>query len=176
MATHSTVLTWRIPGMVKPGGLPSMGSHRVGHDWSDLAAVAAAATQSSPSEGRVHRRTGAKFCLPSALLLPGGPRLTKVLERMWLPKPAGYLPNYEHTHTKKKNPYAAMPLSLKGNQINLVYTQLFWTVKDRELHSALVNRKHMLFLRQSHQKILTVGSVIIIATVLCPAVNSFRQW
>ena len=33
---------WRIPGTGKPGGLPSMGSHRVGHDWSDLAAAAAA--------------------------------------------------------------------------------------------------------------------------------------
>ena len=40
MATHSSVLSWRIPGMGEPGGLPSMGSHRVGHDWSDLAAVA----------------------------------------------------------------------------------------------------------------------------------------
>ena len=42
MATHSSVLAWRIPGTGEPGGLPSMGSHRVGHDWSDLAAVAAA--------------------------------------------------------------------------------------------------------------------------------------
>ena len=42
MATHSSVLTWRIPGTGKPGGLPSMGSQRVGHDWSDLAAAAAA--------------------------------------------------------------------------------------------------------------------------------------
>ena len=41
MATHSGVLAWRIPGMGEPGGLPSMGSHRVGHDWSDLAAAAA---------------------------------------------------------------------------------------------------------------------------------------
>ena len=39
MATHSSVLAWRIPGMGKPGGLLSMGSHRVGHDWSDLAAT-----------------------------------------------------------------------------------------------------------------------------------------
>ena len=39
MATHSSVLAWRIPGTGKPGGLPSMGSHRVGHDWSDLAAA-----------------------------------------------------------------------------------------------------------------------------------------
>ena len=37
MATHSSVLAWRIPGMAEPGGLLSMGSHRVGHDWSDLA-------------------------------------------------------------------------------------------------------------------------------------------
>ena len=42
MATHSGVLAWRIPGMGEPGGLPSMGSHRVRHDWSDLAAAAAA--------------------------------------------------------------------------------------------------------------------------------------
>ena len=39
MATHSSVLAWRIPGMGEPGGLPSLGSHRVGHDWSDLAAM-----------------------------------------------------------------------------------------------------------------------------------------
>ena len=39
MATHSSVLAWRIPGMGEPGGLPSMGSHRVGHDRSDLAAA-----------------------------------------------------------------------------------------------------------------------------------------
>ena len=39
MATHSSVLTWRIPGKGEPGGLPSIGSHRVGHDWSDLAAA-----------------------------------------------------------------------------------------------------------------------------------------
>ena len=37
MATHSSVLAWRIPGTAEPGGLPSMGSHRVRHDWSDLA-------------------------------------------------------------------------------------------------------------------------------------------
>ena len=41
MATHSSVLAWRIPGMGEPGGLPSTGSHRVRHDWSDLAAAAA---------------------------------------------------------------------------------------------------------------------------------------
>ena len=48
MATHSSVLAWRIPGTEEPGGLPSMGSHRVRHDWSDLAA-AAAGHQGTPS-------------------------------------------------------------------------------------------------------------------------------
>ena len=45
MGTHSSILAWRIPGTGKPGGLPSMGSHRVGHDWTDLAAAAAAIFQ-----------------------------------------------------------------------------------------------------------------------------------
>ena len=40
MATHSSVPAWRIPGTEEPGGLPSVGSHRVGHDWSDVAAAA----------------------------------------------------------------------------------------------------------------------------------------
>ena len=42
MATHSSVLAWRIPGTGESGGLPSLGSHKVGHDWSDLVAAAAA--------------------------------------------------------------------------------------------------------------------------------------
>ena len=42
MATHSNVLGWRIPGTGEPGRLPSMGSHGIGHDWSDLVAAAAA--------------------------------------------------------------------------------------------------------------------------------------
>ena len=40
MATHSSTLAWRIPWTEEPGGLPSMGLHRVRHDWSDLAAAA----------------------------------------------------------------------------------------------------------------------------------------
>ena len=43
MATHSSVLAWRIPGTAEPGRFPSMRLHRVGHDWSDLAAAAATA-------------------------------------------------------------------------------------------------------------------------------------
>ena len=41
MATHSSVIAWWISGTGEPGGLPSVGLHRVGHEWSDLAAAAA---------------------------------------------------------------------------------------------------------------------------------------
>ena len=51
MATHSSVLAWRIPVTGEPGGLPSMGSHRVEHDWSDLAAVAARVAAKDRAEG-----------------------------------------------------------------------------------------------------------------------------
>ena len=47
MANHSSVLSWRIPGMGEAGGLPSMGSHRVGHNWSDVAAAAAAVIENA---------------------------------------------------------------------------------------------------------------------------------
>ena len=50
MATHSSVLAWRIPGMGEPGGLLPMGSHRVRHDWSDLAAAAAAVRRTVNSQ------------------------------------------------------------------------------------------------------------------------------
>ena len=51
MAAHSSVLAWRIPVMGEPRGLPSMGSHRVGHDWSDLAAAAAAGCRDGEGDG-----------------------------------------------------------------------------------------------------------------------------
>ena len=56
MATHSSVLAWRIPGTGEPGGLPSMGLHRVGHDWSDLAA-------SRGQEERWYEQEGPSFHL-----------------------------------------------------------------------------------------------------------------
>ena len=48
MATHSSILAWRIPGTGDPGGLPSMGSHRVGHDCSNLAVAAGGASGKEP--------------------------------------------------------------------------------------------------------------------------------
>ena len=64
MATHSSVLAWRIPGTGEPGGLPSMGSHRVGHDWSDLAA-AESIISSLQSLSRV------QLCDPMDCSMPG---------------------------------------------------------------------------------------------------------
>ena len=61
MATHSSVLAWRIPGTAEHGGLPSMGSHRVGHDRSDLAAAAAAAALGALSVIHYYEHT-AGFC------------------------------------------------------------------------------------------------------------------
>ena len=58
MATHSSVLARRIPGTGEPHGLPSMGSHRVGHDWSDLAAVAA------PAAGTDYPANSCNFGVP----------------------------------------------------------------------------------------------------------------
>ena len=52
MATHSSVFAWRIPGTTEPGGLPSMGSHRVGHNSSD--AAAAELTAGKQHQLRVH--------------------------------------------------------------------------------------------------------------------------
>ena len=67
MATHSSVLAWRIPGTGEPGGLPSMGSHRVGHDWSDLAAAAMCLCILCCTERKHWRRQWH----PTPILLPG---------------------------------------------------------------------------------------------------------
>ena len=61
MATHSSVLAWRIPGTGEPGGLPSMGSHRVGSNWSDL--VAAAAEGRWKCMENTHRLEGVHACI-----------------------------------------------------------------------------------------------------------------
>ena len=59
MATHSSVLAWRIPGTGEPGGLPPMGSHRVGHDQSDLAAAAESISCEMP--GRMKHKLESRF-------------------------------------------------------------------------------------------------------------------
>ena len=78
MATHPSVLAWSIPGTAEPGGLPSMGSHRVGHDWSDLAAAAAS-----------------KFSKTKVTLLNCIHTTTFIYERKWQPTPV-FLPGDSH--------------------------------------------------------------------------------
>ena len=56
MATHSSVLAWRIPGTGEPDGLPSMRSHKVGRDWNDLAAATAAAAKVHTQHGDMQHR------------------------------------------------------------------------------------------------------------------------
>ena len=63
MATHSSVLAWRIPGTGESDGLPSMGSHRVRHDWSDLAAAA-------NSFATLEQMFMLLFCLSNCLISP----------------------------------------------------------------------------------------------------------
>ena len=72
MATHSSVLAWRIPGTGQPDGLPSMGSHRVGHDWSYLAAAADTCMYT-----HTHTHTF-KFALP--ICYGWGNKMTMLLE------------------------------------------------------------------------------------------------
>ena len=64
MATHSSVLAWRIPGTGEPGGLPSMGSHRVGLDWSNLAAAAAVSLVYAHPLFFIHHQSVAPGLLP----------------------------------------------------------------------------------------------------------------
>ena len=78
MATHSSVLAWRIPGMEEPGRLPSMGSHRVGHDWSNIAAAAAAAAAVLPKEWKVQASVWTPW--PKVLALGRGAPLASSFE------------------------------------------------------------------------------------------------
>ena len=72
MATHSSVHAWRIPGMGKPGRLPSMGSHRVGHDWSDLAiAIAKRHSQWLSIKPRIKSKLSGMAFRTLYTLLPG---------------------------------------------------------------------------------------------------------
>ena len=88
MATHSSVLPWRIPGTGEPGGLPSMGSRRVGHDWSDLAVAAALILQNITSSlfvclPQVDWATVRQRLVFDSFLCPGLPSMGHLLSK-WL--------------------------------------------------------------------------------------------
>ena len=70
MATRSSILAWRIPGIEEPSGLPSMGLHRVGHDWINLAAAAVAAMKGKGSHSVVSDSSWPHGLQPTRLLCP----------------------------------------------------------------------------------------------------------
>ena len=98
MATHSSVLAWRIPGMGEPGELTSMGSHRVGHNWSDLAAAAAAylewlmctnvlgAGERHSTRDKGHEEGGSAYAKAGSSLRspPGNPQASTTITRACL--------------------------------------------------------------------------------------------
>ena len=89
MATHSSVLAWRIPGMGEPGGLLSMGSHRVGYDWSDLAAAAAPTDDTVPWLLKVLSLAGGSGTVQGPLWTLG--TVTSHLSgRFFSPDPSGF--------------------------------------------------------------------------------------
>ena len=91
MATHSSVLAWRIPGTGEPGGLLSMGSHRVGLDWSDLAAAAALCgchNYHKLSGWEPHRFVVSQMCkLESEIKVSAGPHFLWNLKRKYCSLP-----------------------------------------------------------------------------------------
>ena len=116
MATHSSVLSWRIPGTGEPGGPPSMGSHRVGHDWSDLAAAASFIGNKGFPAGAVVKNMPANAgdvdLIPGWERSPGEEVATQFSILAWEIRGQRSLPDYsswshkesdtikpEHTHT-----------------------------------------------------------------------------
>ena len=148
MATHSSVLAWRIPGTGKPGGLPPMGSHRVGHDWSDLATAAASSKSLTP------------MCMHSSLTLP----VTVSLLKSWFhPFILSLTPTqtiFQQTcHLQSINPItiSVSPTSLpKLDPIihhcnhSLSYTLTLLSLWARSNISTLVEPKYIIF---SHVKL-----------------------
>ena len=82
LVTHSNVLAWRIPGMREPGGLPSMGLHRIRHNWSDLEAAAA---ESIMWKARLHEaQAGIKIAGRHINNLRYADVLTTLMAETWL--------------------------------------------------------------------------------------------
>jgi len=113
MATLSSTLAWRIPGTGEPGGLPSMGSHRVGHDWSDLAAAAAS------------KRNNAKQEVPLKTGNLEGTVCFFQLSQKWLKKEMmeQRLPDwYPHSNSENQDsePHQ-LTLKISGNEMCLPY-------------------------------------------------------
>ena len=110
MATHSSVLAWRIPGTGEPGGLPSMGSHRVRHDWCDLAAAAAASTS----------------CLSSSILSCIGDRNGNPLQCSCLENPRDWGSWWAAVYGVTQSQMQLKRLSSSGSSSTLVLDKLYF--------------------------------------------------
>ena len=136
MATHSSVLAWRISEMGEPGGLLSMKSHRVGHDWSDLAAAAAAELLLTFFHGKKMEfvDTSDKCILESTLMLlpqdhtelwaelgpgPGSPLPPGPVWRLSIP-PCGFSKRIQGGQSPKRN------VPLKTQILSAVFLLNHW--------------------------------------------------
>ena len=100
-ATHSSVLAWRIPGMGETGGLPSMGSHRVRHDWSDLA-IATAIVTKQPQHAQNYCKQNSKLHALEQRAWSGESDFTSTSQLVLLPL------------TPLSSPTTWLPMSLLG--------------------------------------------------------------
>ena len=91
MATHSSTLAWRIPWTEEPGRLQSMGSHRVGHDWSDLAAAAVGRGKWELHQPNLVRTQGGILKVNCCLVCKESRRLTHEAGTRELSKPMAIL-------------------------------------------------------------------------------------
>ena len=124
MATHSRILAWRIPRTGEPGGLLSMGSHRVRHDWSDLAAAAGHITSERPRIISTFQHLWAlALCCPLVLsgppicLFPTTMRSTKLMATLggsWHPHPGG-----SHTKNAQRHRFPYRKKQVSGQKEKL---------------------------------------------------------
>ena len=142
MATHSSVLAWRIPGTGEPGGLPSMGLHRVGHNWSDLAAAVPAKTKSGHLtlvQGSDGKESACKAGDPGSI-----PRLGRA---------PGERNGYPLQYSCLENPRIAEPgvLQSMGSQrvrhywvrdtftlVHLIFQKFHWSVKYQSVGNSVL--------------------------------------
>ena len=115
MATHSSVLAWRIRGMAEPGGLPSMGSHRVWHEWRDLAArMQSRGPGFDPWVGKI---SWGRAWQPTSIFSPG--------ESPWTEKPGGLASPWDRKESDRtkwlntacKNDKDKKPVGIHGPQV-----------------------------------------------------------